>query len=64
MITVTTTICIVTVTNNYNIKTPLPGKLALKEGSYTVIGTKDYKICHEGKDSDEPLRVVRNTCHV
>lgn len=36
----------------------LKGKLALKEGSYTVINCKDFKILHEGKDSNEPIRVV------
>jgi WD40 repeat protein len=36
----------------------IKGKLAAKEGSFTIIGCKDYKIYHEGKDSDEPIRVV------
>ena len=37
----------------------LKGKQALKEGSYTVINCKDMKILHEGKDSNESIRVVQ-----
>jgi microtubule-associated protein-like 6 len=34
------------------------GKAAQKEGSYSVLNCVDYKIVHEGKDSNEPIRVI------
>jgi len=37
------------------------GKGALKEGAYTVLQASDLKMAHEGKDSNEPIRVVKFT---
>lgn len=35
------------------------GKAASKEGSFVVLSASDLRIVHEGKDSSEPIRVVK-----
>lgn len=35
------------------------GKGALKEGSFTILTSHDLKMAHEGKDSNEPIRVCK-----
>lgn len=35
------------------------GKAAAKEGAFVVLNSSDMKLTHEGKDSNEPIRVVR-----
>jgi len=37
------------------------GKGALKEGAFTILQSNDLKMAHEGKDSNEPIRVVKFT---
>ena len=35
------------------------GKAAAKEGAFAIMNVSDLKIVHEGKDSNEPIRVVK-----
>ena len=34
-------------------------KLSTKDGAFTILNTSDNKIIHEGKDSNEPIRVLK-----
>lgn len=37
----------------------MKGKAASKEGAFVVMNANDFRILHEGKDSNEPIRVIR-----
>lgn len=37
----------------------IKGKGALKEGAFTILQANDLKMAHEGKDSNEPIRVCK-----
>jgi WD40 repeat protein len=38
---------------------PLPIITTRKTGAYIVLSSHDFKIVHEGKDSNEPIRIVK-----